>query len=159
MPALELEGLGSHVTVEMIHGLLQARAPEILDEGTEEFETLVASVKGAVTELVPLVGTDPGEGPRRDLAVRAIAYLTASELEASLFPEQQGPGDLGRAGYLARRYESLRKQLAAMPVDDPNPEGATPALAPTGHFPPASPYPDPVLGPRSRNWQGDPCNW
>lgn len=151
-----LEGLGADVTTEMINGLLLARAPRILDEGSEEYSKLVDAVSGAVVELVPLVGTDPAVGPRRALAVRAVSYLAASEIESALFPEQQGPGDAGRAGYLSRRYQELRRQLADMPAEDPPSAGQTPVIGPAGCFPPPpNAYPDPAELRR----RGLPCSW
>lgn len=136
-----LEGLGADVTTKMINGLLLARAPRVLDEGSEEYSTLVDCVSGAVTEVAPLVGDDPQDGPKRKLAVRAIAYLAAAELEAALFPEQQGPGDVGRASYLLGRYNSLRSQLSNIPDSSDGSTGTTGAL-PRGNFPPSNRYPD-----------------
>lgn len=143
---MALEGLASHVTVEAVNGLLLARAPEILDAGDDAHTALFeAAVRGATSEVVPLVGTDPGEGPRRDLAVRCIAYGVAAEIESSLFPEQQAPGDSGRARYLIGRYNELRKQLIEMPVDPPPTENeGSGSVGPQGSFPPATPYPDPA---------------
>lgn len=139
-----LNGLAGDVTVAMVNGLLLARAPEILDAGDGQHTALFeAAVRGATTEVVPLVGTNPVAGPRRDLAVRCIAYGVAAEIEAALFPEQQGPGDIGRARYLNGRYIDLRKQLEAMPATT-TADGANPPQSPTASFPPAQPYPDPA---------------
>lgn len=142
---MALTGLGDDVTVAMVNALLLARAPEILDAGNPDQVALFeAAVRGATVEVVPLVGTDPQEGPRRELAVRCIAYGVAAEIEASLFPEQQAPGDVGRARYLNGRYGELRKQLTEMPAESPPAAGANPTAGPLGAFPPASPYPDPA---------------
>lgn len=143
---MALEGLAAHVTKEMVNGLLLARAPEILDQESPEFALFEDTVRGVTTEVVPLAGSDPPEGPRRDLAVRAIAYGVAAEIEASLFPEQQ-QGEGARAVFLDRRYQALRAQLMAIPGDPPE-AGQTPVLGPVGSFPePARAYPDPAEWP------------
>lgn len=157
---MALEGLAANVTVAMVNGLLLARAPEILDAGNDEHTALFeAAVKGATSEVVPLVGSNPVEGPTLDLAVRCIAYAVAAEIESSLFPEQQAPGDSGRARYLNARYNELRMQLLKLP-NNPPAEGSSPSPGPLGSFPPATSYPDPArsgcygsgAGPYAEGW-------
>lgn len=145
----------------------------------------IESVWGVCTEVRPLIGDGPGvaadpdnpgfvtgyvpdpDNPgffivgepivsqRWDLAVWAVTLGVAAQLEASLYPEQQGIGDGGRAAILERRYQAALAQLRGrLPGDavDEAAEGRPPA--PRGNFPNPRPYPDPAFGRQGRsiNW-------
>lgn len=136
----EVSGLSAGVSKQSVLSLLIGRHPDVLETNATLFDD---AVRGATSEVVPLVGSDPPAGPRRDLALRCIAFCAASEIEASLFPEQQSPGDVGRANYLLKRYNDLRAQLAATASDDTQP-GETRMRRPRGNFPDPLRYPDPI---------------
>lgn len=147
--------LGSAVTREMVRSLMTARSPELLDpsgesddpDGTDLFET---SVRGIATEVQPYVGSakpnDEATSARWDLAVWAVTLGVAAQLEASLFPEQQGYGDAARAEVLERRYRAALAQLAGrLPGDSVADGSVTGPASPSGSFPPPRRYPDPAL--------------
>jgi len=144
-----LDGIAAAVSKDQVSALLLARAPQLLDSETEESTLFEETVRGIATEVIPLAGANPDPGPRHDLAVWCITLGTAAQLEAALFPEQQGPGDLGRAAFLERRYLRALAQLQAIPLGENGEDGATPALGPVGDFPPAERFPDPA-DPRRR---------
>lgn len=111
---MALTGLAAEVSRDQVQGLLLARAEGITDVQTQESTLFEESARGIATEVVPLVGSEVVAGPRRDLAVWAITLGTAAQIEAALFPEQQGPGDQGRAAYLERRYRDALNQLRSL---------------------------------------------
>lgn len=121
---MALTGLAAEVSRDQVQGLLLARAEGITDVQTEQSTLFEESARGIATEVTPLVGSDVTPGPRRDLAVWAITLGTAAQIEAALFPEQQGPGDQGRAAYLERRYRDALNQLRGMSGDTGRESGA-----------------------------------
>lgn len=139
--AADLSELALEVKLSTINALLLGRAPDVLDPQGDQFELFLEALSGATSEVEAIVGTNPGPATRRTLALRAIAYGTAADLEESLFPEQQ-QGDGARAAYLRRRYDVIIGMLAEQDtsgvVHGP--------LSPTGSFPAARPYPDGALG-------------
>lgn len=140
----QLSTLAQEVQPETINALLLARAPGILDESDEQHDLYLEVLSGATDEVEAVVGVNPQPAPRRRLAIRAIGYATAADLEESLFPEQQ-QGDTARAAYLRRRYDELIRML-----EEQDDTGIVPAHAsPSGSFPAALPYPDPAMGPCS----------
>lgn len=138
----DLSTLGLEVKLSSINALLQARAPDVLDPAdSERFELFLEALAGATSEVEAIIGVDPQPGPRRKLALRAIAYATAADLEESLFPEQQ-QGDGARAAYLRRRYDVIIGML-----QDQDTSGVVHGpLSPTGRFPVAQAFPDAALG-------------
>lgn len=156
---MTLSPLGSAVTREMVLSLMTARSPELLDpigesgpdDGSAENADLFgASVRGVCTEVQPYVGSakpdDVATAARWDLAVWAVTLGVAAQLEASLFPEQQGYGDAARAEVLERRYRAALAQLAGrLPGDSVTDGTVTGPASPSGSFPPPRRYPDPAL--------------
>ncbi|MFW6776075.1 hypothetical protein ACOACO_17460 [Nocardioides sp. CPCC 205120] len=153
MPDEAVTGLASEVKRERIHSLLLARVPSILQEGHEHAALLQEHLRSVTSEVVAVVGRNPAEGLLRDLAITAIAYGVAAEIEFALFPEQQ-LGEDARGRELRRRYDTFLTRLAAAaaaaaPADPDAP--LTSPLSPTGSFPAPSPYPDPAE-PARRWW-------
>jgi hypothetical protein len=147
---MALTELAAHVTAAMVEAHLIARPPGVLS-GSEENTTLFESLtRGITTEVVPLVGTDPPPSAKRDLAVWAISIGTAGMVESALWPEQQGPGDLGRARILLDRFQELVARLRGW-TGDPDVDGETGdsdgVPSPRGRFPAAQPWPDPISPP------------
>jgi hypothetical protein len=144
---MALDGVRGDVTQPVVGGLLQARRPAILDAtDPAEVAKFEARVVGAAVQVVLLVGTDPDAGPLRDLAVEAIATETASQIEYAEFPEQQGPGDIGRGYYLHQRYLELLALLRGY-VESGTVTGVVGVPKPVGSFPAARAYPDPAERP------------
>ena len=137
----QLTGLAAAVDLRQVNALLLARATQILDPAHEDHDLALETIRGVATEVAPIVGQNPSPGPRRDLAVWAITVGSAAQLEASLFPEQQGPGDLGRAAFLGQRYRDLLAQLRGTPEQTGDDQGP---VRPRGRFREARPYPDPA---------------
>lgn len=137
--------LASEVTVESVEAHLIGRPAGLLSNGNSDTAALFeALVRGVTAEVAPLVGTDPPPGTRRELAVWAISIGVAAHLEASLWPEQQGPGDLGRANVLTDKFERMLMRLESLPTDTGE-TGQAAAARPRGSFPPPPPcYPDPA---------------
>lgn len=145
---MPLQGMLAEVTQAKVKGLLEKRSPDLVEdpETVARFEALVSS---AAVEVVLLAGVNPPGVRVRGLAVEAIAYQTASEIEYAVYPDQQVTGDLGRGAYLHRRYLELLARLekiiegngGRVPGDD------GPVVAPTGkprgRFPAPMEYPDP----------------
>lgn len=146
---IALSALGAAVEVEMVASLMTARPPELLldadQDGNAVSPLFVASVRGVCTEVQPYLGAAIS-GPRWDLATWAVTLGVAAQLEASLFPEQQGLGDSSRASILERRYQAALTQLAGrLPGDLGDEATGQRPTAPTGSFPPAPQcYPDPA---------------
>jgi hypothetical protein len=132
---MALEGLAAGVTKPMVAKLLLGRAPDLLDEDVQD-ERFEEWVRGVSAKVVPTAGTNPAPGFRRDIALEAISYEVASEIEYSLFPEQQAPGDVGRGYHLHQKYLELIAQLASIPTDEP---GVIAGPGPVGSFPPPEP--------------------
>ncbi|SDC46067.1 hypothetical protein [Nocardioides lianchengensis] len=132
---MALTGLAAHVTKESIAKLLLGRSPDLLDEDVPE-DRLDEWVRGVAAKVVPYVGTNPPEGAPRDIALDAIAYEVASEIEYSLFPEQQEQGNIGRGYHLHQKYLEMLAQLGTFPTEGP---GVIPGPGPVGSFPPPEP--------------------
>lgn len=147
MPA-DLSALAQEVDPDSVNALLLARAPDVLDEDDERHGLYLEALEGASAEVEAVAGPDPQPLARRRIALRAIAFGVAADLEESLFPEQN-VGDGARAAYLRRRYDELIKLLQAQDA-----VGLAPAVpAPLGNFPLPSRYPDPAEVRRS-DWAG-----
>lgn len=158
-----LSPLGSAVELEMIGSLMTARPPELTEDpdgdsdgdGRLELSPLLeASVRGICAEVQPYVGSakpdDVATAARWDLAVWAVTLGVASQLEASLFPEQQGLGDAGRAAILGARYrEALARLAGRLPGDVVSDGDSDRPPAPQGNFPLPLCYPDPLFGRRN----------
>jgi hypothetical protein len=140
---MALEGLAAEVLIDQVHALLLARAPLILETGSEDAALFEGTVTGITTEVAAITGSDPAVGDYRNLAVWAITLGTAAQLEAALFPEQQ-VGDQARAVILQRRYEALLARLGASSQADGE---VTSVPSPIGTFPDARCYPDPAERP------------
>ena len=138
---MPLSGIAAKVEKAQVHALLLARAPGILDDTGDAAQLFEQTVRGIATEVIPLVGSDPRSGARLDLGVWCITLGVAAQIEAALFPEQQGPG--GRSEYLDRRYQAALAQLRDIPRDDQE-EGQSPPVGSRASFPDATAYPDPV---------------
>lgn len=151
----DLSPLGEAVTVEKVSSLMTARSPELLAPNGDSGATsplFVESVWGVCAEVQPYVGSakpnDAATSARWDLAVWAVTLGVAAQLEASLFPEQQGLGDQGRAAILERRYRSALEQLGArLPGDAASDGDAGRPPAPRGRFDLQPAYPDPAPDP------------
>lgn len=151
---MALPGMLAEVTEARVKGLLLERQPDLLDpENPAEVARFEALVKGAAVEVVLLVGPNPPAGPIRDLAVTAVVYQTASEIEGAEYPEQQVQGDLSRAERLHQRYlELLRRlteildELGGTIPDDGGSGGIHPPPngVPRGRSPRALGWPDPI---------------
>lgn len=133
--------LSEDVTPTGVEAHLVGRPVGILIDSPENLALFESLVGGITTEVVPLVGEDPDPGPKRSMAVWAITIGTAAMIESSLWPEQQGPGDLGRANVLTAKYEALLAQLRSSFAPT---EGAALANGPRGTFPDPCDYPDPA---------------
>jgi hypothetical protein len=153
-----LSPLGSAVELEMIGSLMTARPPELTEPGpdgdTDLSPLLEASVRGICTEVQPYVGSakpdDVATAARWDLAVWAVTLGVAAQLEASLFPEQQGLGDAGRAAILGARYREAVARLAGRLPGDAVTDGESDRPSPPrGNFPRPLGYPDPLFGRRN----------
>lgn len=149
---MALTGILADVTPAKVKGLLLERDPRILTDATlvADFENLVRS---AATQVVLLTGQEPPAGRVRGLALEAIAYQTASEIEYASYPEQQAPGEQGRGYYLHQRYLELLGELRAIITTNggtvPEGDGPLPVATqgrPRGRFPEPMSYPDPARG-------------
>lgn len=129
-----LTGLAADVDPQRVHALLINRAPGLLEEESPDHALFLETVRGVASEVIPVVGPDPAPGQLRDLAVWCIALGVAAHLESALFPEQQ-IGEDARAAQLHRRYLGVLSQL----------RGDAGKTAPSGSFPPAHPWPDPIV--------------
>lgn len=148
MPA-PLTALGDAVQVAAVLALMTARHPKLLDAGDPDHALYVEIVRGVCTEVQPYAGSATS-GPRWDLAVWAVTLGVAAQVEASLWPEQNGLGDSGNAAEdLERRYEAVLKRLAQqLPGDAPGDGASGRPPSPRGSFPPPPCYPDPAMSPR-----------
>lgn len=135
--------LADDVDTEQVQGLMAGRLPgDVVSEDGSRFALFLTTVRGVAAEVTPLAG-DLGPGPRRDLAVWAVALGTAASLEGSLYPEQQGLGDTGLSSALARRYAAVLAQLrGSLPTDGGDVDSDN-VPTPLGTFPPAPIAPDP----------------
>lgn len=136
-------GLAALVDRDLVEARLTERAPRAFDaevgEGRDLIEVAIISIAAEVTALVGS-GLAATPGAKRDLAVTAIAYGAAMDVEGDLYPEQP------RVLYLRDRYTELLERLRTY-VDaatDGNGDGVP---SPTGSFPPAQCYPDPASRP------------
>lgn len=149
---MALTGLAENVTAAMVEAHLIGRPPGVLSGSPENIALFESLAGGITTEVVPLVGTDPPASAKRDLAVWAISIGTAGMVESALWPEQQGPGDLGRARILLDRFQELVARLRGW-TGDPDVDGETGDSdgipSPVGNFPVAPCYPDAVEASRS----------
>lgn len=130
------------VTTVAVEALLAERPPLGLDADSDRTALFAATVRGVAARVAPYVGTAPPAGLRRDLAIEAITVGVASRIEASLFPEQQGLGDQGRARVLALEFDSMLAQLRDLPadgLDEGDGTGVGNVPAPQGEFPCARP--------------------
>lgn len=141
MPALT--GFAAEVTPRSVRALLGNREPALLTDTDPNHDLFLETVAGVATEIVPLVGADPAAGPVRDLAVWCLTLGVAASLETALYPEQQ-LGEDARASELRIRYLSTLTELRA--------RGATAGSGPSGSFPAAPAYPDPVEYYPARTW-------
>lgn len=149
---MALSGVRGDVTQPVVAGLLNARRPAILDSNDPaEVAKFEARVTGAAVQVVMLVGTEPAAGPLRELAAEAIATETASQIEYAEFPEQQGPGDIGRGYYLHKRYLELLALLTGY-IESGTTSGVLGVPSPVGTFPAARDYPDPAERERPLCW-------
>lgn len=137
---MAVTGFAAEVTPKAVRALLINRDVALLNPEDPDHELFAETVAGVATEIVPIVGTDPTTGPVRDLAVWALTLGVAASLENALWPEQQ-LGEDARARELRIRYLSALAELRGR---------AGSAAGPSGAFPPALPYPDPVERPISR---------
>lgn len=153
--ATDLTALGEAVRPSAVTALMTARRPQLLDPNSDDHDLYVETVRGVCTEVQPYVGSQVS-GPRWDLAVWAVTLGVAAQVEASLWPEQNGLGDSGNAAEdLQRRYESVLKQLGQNLPGDADGDGASARPpSPRGSFPEPPRYPDPApsLRPRTGPW-------
>lgn len=145
---MPLTGLAAEVTKANVGILLAERAPDLLDKtyGTPPAPMFEAFVQQIAAEVIPVVGSNP-TGATRTLALQAIAYGVASNIEYSEFPEQQSQGNSGRGYYLKLKFNDLMTTLRGMPSSSSD---AIASGISRGSFPPASVYPDPLRQPRPR---------
>jgi hypothetical protein len=149
---MALSGMLAEVTQDRVAGLLEERQPDILDASVPaEVTKFEARVTDAAGRVVLLVGPDPVAGPIRSLAVDAISYETASEIEYATYPEQQAPGDTGRGYHLHQKFletladlKATLAQLGGVPADGGAAGVVLGVASPRGTFPPPQCYPDPV---------------
>jgi hypothetical protein len=132
----------AHLDPRQVQALLVNRQVDLLNPASPEHDLYSQTVTGVATEIVPIVGADPAPGPVRDLAVWCLALGVAASLETALFPEQQ-LGEDARARELRVRYLAVRAELRGR---------AGSGSGPTGSFPPALPWPDPVEQPVRTIW-------
>lgn len=140
----EMRPLALEVRLASVKALLFARQSDILDQdNVEQFPLFLVLLNGIAIEVETVVGTDPQDAAIRSLAVQAITYSVAAQIEFAAYPEQQ-LGDSARANQLLARYEAIMARLRAVVAEGV--EGALPAVVtgPRGSFPSARPYPDPA---------------
>ncbi len=144
---MPLTGLAAEVTKANVGVLLAQRDPDLLDKtyGTPPAPMFEAFVQQIAAEVIPVVGSNP-TGATRTLALQAIAYGVASNIEYAEFPEQQARGDSGRGYFLKLKFNDLMATLRGMPSSS----DAIASGVSRGSFPPASVYPDPLRQPRPR---------
>ncbi|MBB3041019.1 hypothetical protein [Nocardioides soli] len=138
----DMRPLALEVRLASVKALLYARQSDILDQdNVEQFPFFLELLNGVAVEVESVTGTNPQNGTVRALAVQAITYGVAAQIEFAAYPEQQ-LGDSARAGQLQGRFTELLDRLRAVVAEGA--EGALPASVggPRGSFPPARPYPD-----------------
>lgn len=140
---MALAGFAAEVKPRSVRALLGNRDPAILKTDDPNHDLFTETVAGVATEIVPLVGVDPPAGPVRDLAIWCLTLGVAASIETSLYPEQQ-LGEDARASELRIRYLATLAELRE--------RGAVAGSGPSGSFPPALPYPDPVEQYPARTW-------
>lgn len=136
--------LALEVRLASVKALLYARQSDLLDQdNVEQFPLFLELLNGAAIEVESVTGTNPTDTAVRALAVQAITYNVAAQIEFAAYPEQQ-LGDAGRANQLLARYEAIMARLRTVVAEGA--EGALPVAVtgPRGFFPPARAYPDPA---------------